>query len=261
MSLQFTVFDQAVPTRAGTGPSSRRTLISCVPRVCMSYTPKGIDLNLPRNGYMPIEKWVAAMHMQTGNQVQGAYHFSSLITENRYPDNDDHSLGAMLLALTVTKSRVRAVGSRMSKAEKFTVFVRAVEESLTGKPVILKFSPVAGSGFTLFSGRGFLLSADTVVSLMPVLNEGQLTAQFGQVLSDFDDFTEHDISLHTVALTPDHYGGTVQAAAGALLHEEDWFPYFLSADEIIVSERGRRESVVVADKTPARKRKLLFKRK
>lgn len=261
MALQFTVFDQSTPIRAGTGPSSRRTLISCVPRICMSYTPKGIDMNLPRNGYMPVESWVRALHAHTDGQVEVGYHFRSLVTQNRYPERDDHSLGAVLLALTVTKSRVRPVGSRMSKADKFTVFVRAVEEGLTGKPMILKYSPVTGSAFNLFSGRGFILSAETVVSLMPVLDEDQLTAQFGEVLSDYDDFMYHDVMLHSVELRPDPYGGNLEANAGAISHKADWESYFISADEIIVSEKGKRESVVIADKTPARKRKLLFKRK
>ena len=251
MALQFTIFDQTAPQRAGSGPNSRRTLISCVPRVCMSYTPKGIDLNLPRNEYMALDKWVNALHMQTGNRTQAAYYYKSMVIQNQHPEDDRNSVGSLLLALTITKSRVRAVGSRMSKAEKATVFLRAVDNTLLGLPFILRFTPATGTTFNLFSGSGFIVPSESVLNLMPLMGEKHLTSVFGNVLSDATDFMDFGITLHRMTdLSP-----------GEMLHEDEWGPFMLSPDDLIVSEYGNRESVVVADRTPKRKRKLLFKRK
>lgn len=258
----FSIFNPPSPTKAGTGPNSKRVMLTSSVQVWGVFASDGSSLpELLRVAPKPVASWLTNLRWVaniTGEGYpyahghntpaallarvaglresrEGNWYQGTITDTNPSPEK---RVASVLLSVSVTKTKVRAVGQRTSPPEKATFFYLAMDQAMSGSRLNLHLEPYpAVRDIMLLEGRGFLLDKETAARFMPVTGPEAFGAMFGRVLDDTDDLVEF---------------GILSASTG---------PVWLDQESIFVNPRSEEEKIVVVSSQPKRKRKLLLKKK
>lgn len=266
--LNISVFNPASPMKAGSGPNSKRVMLTSSVRVWGAMTRSGETIDhLSRMVPKPLELWckntyvnanaistgthgasvsasVVRNKMYTRQDVPGTPMLDVMVTD-RCPDSTK-AFDSLLLEVTVSKTKVRAVGRGTSAPERVTFMFLAMGDDST-RPihnVSLSFMPYDGVGpLTLLSGRGFLLSQDTAARFLPVVAPEMLNTLFPGYMSTVEAFANFGI-----------YSDVTETGFSIKDH-------FLPEEFIFNNPQSETGGMTIVPVAPARKRKLLLKKK
>lgn len=250
----FSVFNPPSPTRAGTGPNSKRVMLTSSVQVWGVFASDGSSLTeLLRVAPKPVSSWVTNLRWVSGITGDG-YSYSHnpggagprLFSNGNWyqatiadtSPSPEKRVASVLMSVSITKTKVRAVGQRTNPPEKATFFYLAMDQAMSGSRLNLHLEPYpAVRDIMVLEGKGFLLNKETAARFMPVTGPEAFDTLFGTVLEDTDDLVEF---------------GILSASTG---------PVWLDQESIFVNPRSEEEKIVVVSSQPKRKRKLLLKKK
>lgn len=250
--IDLSIYNPTSPTRAGSGPNSKRVMLTSTVKVWGVYGNDGSVLGeLMPSSAQPIESWTWSLRHRTSMSIGvNRYDRNAALPSARGLGTDWFSLtlqdeglsperriASILIGVTLSKTKVRAVGRRTSPPDRATFFFLAMDKALHGTRLELDFVPYTGlEPIMLLQSRGFLLNKEMAARFMPVMDPNGLDAMFGFVIDDPEDFFE--FGVHGMDLRN-----------------------FLTEESIFVNPISEEEKIVVVAAPPKRKRKLLLKKK
>jgi hypothetical protein len=247
--IELSIYNPTSPTKAGIGPNSKRVMLTSAVKVWGVSASDGSSINeLLPSSVQTIESWANSLRFRTAIAVDSnryaAQNYTTLAPSSWYQLrlqdtglSPERRMTSLVVSVTLSKTKVRAVGRRTSPPDKATFFFLAMDKELHGTQLNLDFVPYMGmEPILLLQSKGFLLGKEMAARFMPVMDPNGLDAMFGFVIDDPEDFFE--FGIHGMDLR-----------------------HFLTEESIFVNPISEEEKIVVVATPPKRKRKLLLKKK
>lgn len=251
--IELSIYNPTSPAKAGVGPNSKRVMLTSAVKVWGVSASDGSSINeLLPSSVQTIESWASSLRYRSSVAVDYNRFTHAMATYPvRSPDcrwfilrlqdnglEPERAITSIVVSVTLSKTKVRAVGRRTSPPEKATFFFLARDKELPGTPQLnLDFVPYTGvEPIMLLQSKGFLLGKEMAARFMPVTSTEGLDNMFGFVIDDPEDFFE--FGIHGMDLR-----------------------HFLTEESIFVNPVSEEEKIVVVAASPKKKRKLLLKKK